>query len=145
MHELGIARGIVDSAEAEAEKARAKKVVSVEVEVGELMQLDVPALEGALKSLMRGPTLEDAQIQVRLAGASFTCRRCGEEWGMGEARRQLAAVPDDLKVKEPDSLELPLHFLPYLYPAFVKCPACGSSDVSVSGGEDVKIARLVME
>jgi hydrogenase nickel incorporation protein HypA/HybF len=145
LHELGIAQSIVDAAVDEADKAKAKRVISVDVEVGELMQLDVKALEGALKLLMTGPKLEDAEVEVRVINASFSCRRCGKEWGMGETKRQLAAVPDDLRIREPDSVELPLHFLPHLYPSFVKCPSCGSSDTSATRGEDIHVTRVVLD
>ncbi len=145
MHELGIAQSIVDSLLAEADKANAEKVASVEIEVGELMQLDVKALEAALRLLMRGPRLEDARVVVRVTEASFTCRRCGKEWGMDETRKQLLTVPDDLRIREPDSVELPMHFLPYLYPSFVRCPGCGSSDSTATRGEDIRIARVVLD
>ena len=145
MHELGIAQGILDSVRDEAERAGAKRVVSVDVEVGELMQLDIDALRGALTSQMLGPELAGAKVSIGLTEASFSCSRCGSTWGMGEARMQLAAVPDRLRVREPDSLELPLHFLPYLYPAFVRCPKCGSSDSSILQGEDVRIRRMELE
>ena len=145
MHELGIAQSIVESALAEADKAKAKKVTSIEVDVGELMQLDVKALEDALRLLMKGPRLEDATIAVRVTEASFSCRRCGTRWRMDEAKRQLEAVPDDLRIREPDSVELPLHFLPYLYPSFVKCPSCGSSDSSATEGEDIRVTRVVLD
>jgi hydrogenase nickel incorporation protein HypA/HybF len=144
MHEFGIAQSIVDSALAEADKAGAK-VTYIEIEVGELMQLDVETLEDALTLLMKGPRLEGAEAKVRVTSAAFSCRRCGREWEMDETKRQLAAVPDDLKVREPDSLELPLHFLPYLYPAFVRCPDCGSSDTAVTAGEDIVVRRVTLD
>lgn len=145
MHELGIAQSIVDSVSDEAKKATAKRVISMDIEVGELTQVEVDVLSNALKLLMKGPALEGTKVHVRLAEASFTCRRCGQEWGMEEAKRQLSAVPDNLRIREPDSVELPLHFLPYLYPSFVNCPSCGSSDISATRGEEIRIVRVVME
>jgi hydrogenase nickel incorporation protein HypA/HybF len=145
LHELAIAQSIAESAAEEAGRAKAKRVASIEVEVGELMQLDVEALRQALKMLMAGPILKDAKVHVRVSSASFVCNRCGERWGMPEARRQLALVADELRVREPDSVELPLHFLPHLYPAFVKCPKCGSADSEAVEGEDIVLRRVVME
>jgi len=144
LHELGIAQSIVESALEEADRARAARVVSVTIEVGELMQVEVDVLKRALESLMRGPRLRGATIEVRTARAAFSCNRCGRGWGM-EVRRQLASIPDGLKVREPDSLELPLHFLPYLYPTFVRCPGCGSSDTSVAAGEDIRVRRVALD
>ena len=144
MHELAIAQSIVEAAGEEAAKAKAKRVASIEVEVGELMQLDVAALRQALNVLMEGPTLGGAEVHLTVSPASFVCNRCGERWGMSEARRQLALVADELRVREPDSVELPLHFLPYLYPAFVKCPKCGSADSEAVEGEDIVLRRVVL-
>jgi len=145
MHELSVARSITDFALSETERQNAKKVMEVYVDVGELMQVDTAVLLDALKALMTGAKLKDCKVRVQVAAASFSCRRCSSTWGMKEAKQQLGAVPEDLLVREPDSDELPLHFLPYLYPAFVHCPKCGSSDVAVLEGEDVQIRRLVLE
>jgi hydrogenase nickel incorporation protein HypA/HybF len=145
MHELSVAQSIVDYALTEVEKRNATKVGEISVEVGELMQVDTKVLLDALRMLMSGPKLEGCKVRIQVAAASFSCRRCSSEWGMDEARSQLGAVSHDLLVKEPDSDELPLHFLPYLYPAFIHCPKCGSSDVAVTEGEDVQIRKLVVE
>ena len=144
MHELAIAQSIVEAAKEEADKAGAQKVTSIEVDVGELMQLDVEALEGSLKMFRRDPRLKDMEVRVRTTRASFSCNKCGRTWGMAEARKQLEEVADELRVREPDSIELPLHFLPYLYPSFVRCPGCGSTDSDVEG-EDVVVRRVVLE
>ena len=145
MHEMGIAQNIVDTVLSEAEKKGAKRITEISVDVGQLMQLDRDALAFGLKLLMRGPTLRGARVRVRVRKASFSCRRCNSEWGMAEAQKQLAEVPDALRVREPDSKELPLHFLPYLYSAFIRCPGCGSSDIFSREGEEIKFRRVLME
>jgi len=145
LHEMGIAQNIVDTVLSEAEKKGAKRITEISVDVGQLMQLDRDALAFGLKLLMRGPTLRGARVRVRVRKASFSCRRCNSKWGMAEAQKQLAEVPDALRVREPDSKELPLHFLPYLYPAFIRCPGCGSSDIFSREGEEIKFRRVLME
>lgn len=145
MHELSIAQNIVDSVLAEANDTNASRVSELDVEIGELMQLDRKALTFAIKLLMTGPLLKGARVHVRVRRASFVCRKCGSEWGMAEAQRQLASVPDTLRVNEPDSRELPLHFLPQLFPAFIRCAKCGSADISESAGQDIRLSRLILE
>jgi hypothetical protein len=56
--------------------------------------------------------------------------------------KQLGKVPDDLLVREPENKEVPVHFLPALYPAFLRCPSCGSSDVELVGGNNVKVTKV---
>jgi len=119
-------------------------LLELDVDVGELMQIDTEVLLNALKMLTTGMKLKDCKVRLRVVSASFICRRCSSGWGMAEAKRQLGTVPRDLLVEEPESYELPLHFLPYLYPAFIHCPECGSSDIGVTEGEDVQIRRLVL-
>ena len=145
LHEMSIAQNIVDTVLSEAQKKGAKKVKEISVDVGQLMQLDRSALAFALRLLMTGPVLKGARVRVRVKKASFSCRRCDLEWGMAEAQKQLAEVPDALRVREPDSKELPLHFFPFLYPAFIRCPRCGSSDISSKEGEEIQLRRVVME
>jgi hydrogenase nickel insertion protein HypA len=146
MHELSIAQSIIDAVLFEAEKNNAKTVREINIDVGELMQLDIQALSGALNLLMKGSKLGEARIFTHVKEAAFSCRSCGAKWSMADARKELDQVPDDLRIREPDSKELPLHFLPYIYSAFVHCPKCGSSDAAASdGAEDIRLRRLVME
>lgn len=145
MHELGIAQNIIESAMDEAARVGAKRVVSMEIDVGELMQLDIPALQNSLAALMVDPRVRGALVTVRNVPARFSCNRCGSEWGMDEARGQLGQVAENLRVQEPDSLELPLHFLPSLFPVFLKCPECGTADTKAIEGEEIIVRRVVME
>jgi hydrogenase nickel incorporation protein HypA/HybF len=145
MHELSIAASIVQYSLSEANKNKASRVAEMHVEVGELMQVETDVLSEALNHMMTGPRLVGAKVKVSVRSASFTCGKCGARWGMDEAKKQLSGVPRSLLVQEPDSKEVPLHFLPHLYPAFVHCPKCESSDVSVTDGQDVLLTRLVLE
>lgn len=145
MHEVSLAQSVVDSVLSEVERRRAKRVLELEVGVGELMQLDRKAFGFGLRLLLTGPILGGAHLRVRTARASFSCRKCHATWGMDEAKRQLKKVPDELLVREPDSKEIPLHFLPLLYSAFIACPRCGSSDVQAVEGKALELSRLVLE
>lgn len=145
MHELSIAQSIIDYVVSEADKNGAKTVNEVQVEVGELMQVDVEALRELLRMLMTGPVLEKCNVKVELKGATFQCRKCGDAWNMKEAKEQLRKTSDSFLVREPDSKELPLHFLPSLYSSFLHCPKCGSADFAANGGEDIRLRKLVME
>lgn len=145
MHELSIAQSIIDYAVSEADKNNARVVSEIRVDVGELMQVDTKALRELIKLLMTGPKLEKCKVSMHVVPASFRCRKCGFSWSMREAKRQLRQTADSLLVREPDSKELPLHFLPSLYSSFLHCPKCGSADTVAEGGEDIQIRRLVVE
>ena len=142
---MSLAQSVVASIMSEASKHGAKKVLKIQLAVGELMQLDKGILVESFRSLLEGPTLGGAELEVDDDRAAFTCQKCSAKWGMDEAKRQLQDVAPELLIAEPDSKELPLHFLPELYPAFVHCPQCGSSDIFLSDGGVIKITRLVLE
>lgn len=144
MHEFSVAQSIIDSINEDARVKNAKTVSEISIDVGELMQLDTSFLRHALKILRMG-ALSDAKLRIHIVKAKFSCRRCSYVWTMTEAKKQLSEVPEQLMVREPDSRELPLHFLPYLYPAFLHCVKCGSSDVSVTQGKDIRVRKLVLQ
>lgn len=144
MHELSIAQTIVDSVLSEADGRGRERVVQIDIDVGELMQLDRKALAGALRILLDGSGMKRARVRLHLESAAFTCRRCDKQWGMPQAKKQLAEVPDVLRVREPDSKELPLHFLPSLYSAFLRCPYCGSSDIFARRGREIRLRRVLL-
>lgn len=143
MHELSLAQNLVDQVLAEAKEGR-RTVVALEVGVGELMQVDRRAFREALKILAEVPELKGASISVRTEKARFVCNRCGNGWGMREALDQLEATPEWLLVKEPEDRASPLHFMPYLYSAFVRCPECGTADIRATSGKEIVIRRLVL-
>lgn len=145
MHEFGIAQSVVEYTLSEAENRKASRVSEIHLDVGELSMIDRRVLAHALKLLMTNPKLEKCRVHIRKKRVSFVCRRCSSQWSMAEAMKQLDKVPEKLRVREPDSKEVPLHFLPSLYSAFVRCPKCGSSDLDVTAGEGVRIRRLVLE
>jgi hydrogenase nickel incorporation protein HypA/HybF len=145
MHEFGMAQSIVEYAISEAEGRKAARVAEIRVDVGELTMIDRRVLSHALRLLLTGPKLEGCRVLVRKKGVKFVCRKCAALWSMEEATKQLQKLPEELLVREPDSREVPLHFLPSLYPAFVHCPKCGSADLEVKEGQDVSIGRMVLE
>jgi hydrogenase nickel incorporation protein HypA/HybF len=142
---MSLAQSVVSSVMSEAEKHQAKKVIKVQLAIGELMQLDKGILVESFKSLLEGPVLGGAELEVIDERAQFSCQKCSAKWGMDEAKKQLKSIAPDLLISEPGSKELPLHFLPELYPAFVHCPRCGSSDIFLSDGGVIRITRLILE
>ncbi|MGA2199937.1 MAG: hydrogenase/urease maturation nickel metallochaperone HypA [Nitrososphaerales archaeon] len=145
MHELSVAQSIVEFVVEQADENRADRVSEVDVQVGEVMRVDAAVLKKALGALMVGPRLAGARVSVSVERASFSCQKCGSRWDMKDAEKQLSGVSDSLLVREPESNEVPLHFLPGLYTAFLRCPSCGSTDFAATQGEDVRVTKVVLE
>ncbi len=82
MHELSIAINIVDIATAEAEKAGAKRVTDLDIDVGSLSGVIIESLEFAMQMAVKDSILEQAQVNIHEIHAGARCRKCGEEFGV---------------------------------------------------------------
>ncbi|HYB22856.1 MAG TPA: hydrogenase maturation nickel metallochaperone HypA [Solirubrobacteraceae bacterium] len=80
MHELALARGILDAALAHADGRRVRRV---EVTVGALRQVVGDSLAFHFEILARGTPCEGAQLAQRPQPARLRCA-CGEEWELTE-------------------------------------------------------------
>lgn len=145
MHELSAAHSIVEAVLVEAEKYGASHVKEINVDVGELKQLDTRALSESLKILMNGDMLRAAKIRIHVKRAHFSCRNCQNQWSMKEARKQLESGTDSLPIREIGSKEFSPHFLPHLSPSYIHCSKCGSDDVTTLEGDDLKLKNIVTE
>ncbi|HEY2768893.1 MAG TPA: hydrogenase maturation nickel metallochaperone HypA [Solirubrobacteraceae bacterium] len=76
MHELSIARAILDVA---ARHAAGRRVVKVEVRVGYLRQVVPDSLDFAFSLLTPGSALEGAVLEIEHVPAAGRCRECGAE------------------------------------------------------------------
>ena len=74
MHEMTIAHEIAETVTRAAEKANAKSVVSVELEVGDLAFLDPDNIEMWVRQALDGKLAEDATIKIDVVASTLTCR-----------------------------------------------------------------------
>ena len=77
MHELSIAMSVVEIAEEYAAKEQARVVLEMEIEVGELSGVVIPALEFAMEEAVAGTLCEDAKWKITLIPGEVQCRACG--------------------------------------------------------------------
>ena len=82
MHELSIAMGIVDLAEKEAKKAGAKKIRTIELEIGKLAGIEMEALDFAWPVATKNTMLENAILQVIQPEGLAKCAECGHEFAV---------------------------------------------------------------
>lgn len=76
MHELSIALGIVKIAEDETKKANAKKVESIELEIGTLAGVEFDSLDYVWESAVKETVLESAVKEVIVIKAIAKCLDC---------------------------------------------------------------------
>ncbi|ACB39360.1 hydrogenase maturation nickel metallochaperone HypA [Pyrobaculum neutrophilum] len=122
MHEWSLALSVVQTVDrwAREHNAEVKRVV---LSVPVVSQLDLSILREAFDMLKMDSRLEKATLDVKVRSPRYRCRACGYVFGHEEVSSQIEALVG--KYGE----EYPLHLVPELLPAFVKCPRCGSHDI----------------
>ena len=130
MHEWALAESIIATVADEVKEKGLRRVLAVEVKVGELQQIDLEIfrflLEGVLKTY--DLPLDMADITVSGEPGAFKCRACGGDWNFGESREGL----------EEDEGEA-IHFIPEVARIYMRCPICGSPDFDITQGRGVRI------
>lgn len=82
MHELSIAMGIVKIAESETEKAKAKKVTLIELEVGTLSGIEIGSLEFVWPMAVKDTVLEHAERKIEVIDAKAVCVDCDAKFDL---------------------------------------------------------------
>ncbi len=118
-----IAREIAEKVTRAAERAEAKRVVAVELELGDLAFLDTASLGMWLRQALANGPAKDAAINIDVVESELSCPDC--------AFRGQPAVP-----------EYHDHHMP-LPP--LQCPRCGSANVTVEARQDCILRRIELE
>ena len=84
MHELSIAMNIVEICTEEAEKAEAKRVSRVELEVGNLAGIEIDALEFSWDVAVQNSLLEGAELMIQKVEAKARCVECTNEFVLAD-------------------------------------------------------------
>lgn len=123
-----------------------RKILEVNVKIGELRGLNFEVLKDALKILSKESNLENVKFNLLICKATFKCLNCGEEWNMRKALKILKEIlQEDYYVEEEDELEPPTHFIPGLIVGLQRCPRCGRMDIDVRSGRELEISGVVVE
>ena len=80
MHEFSLAQNIIEIVDESLKKNGASKAVEVDLEVGTLSGVEIPALEMALESLKPNSVMESTEIKLIITKAKAVCRNCKAEY-----------------------------------------------------------------
>jgi hydrogenase nickel incorporation protein HypA/HybF len=119
MHEYSISSGIVRAVLDEAKKNNSRRVLSIQLEIGELVFHNIEQLTFWIRELFKGSVAEGAKVRVKMIEARMQCETCGYH-GKG--------IPEGYD-----------HFL-YLAP----CPECGSLQIKLLKGDECILKRIQM-
>jgi hydrogenase nickel incorporation protein HypA/HybF len=119
MHEFSISSEIVRTVLDTAEQNAGKKVLSVQLEIGELALLNVEQVTFWIHELFKGSVAEGAKVKVKTIKARIKCEACGYKGG--------------IKSDHQDSFQ---HFIPYT------CPKCGSFQIKIEKGKECTLRKI---
>jgi hydrogenase nickel incorporation protein HypA/HybF len=113
MHELPVTENILKVVLRHAEEARADKVISVSLRIGELSDIIDEWLQRYFDYLSKGTLAEGATLQVERMPVIFRCEGCGESF-----RIKIREVKD------------------------IVCPACGEGKTTFVSGREFFIKNI---
>ncbi len=119
MHEFSISSEIVRTVLDTAEKNKGKKVLSIQLEIGELTHLNGDQVGFWIKELFKGSVAEGAKVRIKTIKARIRCKSCGYKRGIRSDRE--------------DSFR---HLTPQT------CPQCNSSQIKVEKGRECILSRI---
>ena len=88
MHELAIVEGIIDAAVPEAKKHGAKRILVINLKIGELSGVIPECIQEYFTSAAAGSIAENAKIAVERVPATIRCNSCGYDGALGKRRRR---------------------------------------------------------
>ena len=110
MHEMSITQGIIEICE---KYAGGRRVLSLDVEIGELSNVVPEAVEFCFEACSAGTLLEGAHMNIIRVPGRGHCQDCGADT-----------------------------ILPSLFGA---CQGCGSYQVSIISGEEMRVREIEVE
>lgn len=90
MHEFSLAIEVIDLAQREAEKSRAKSIQEINIEVGDLSGVEADAFESALGLLIKDSILDHATVNILRIPGKGRCNGCKYDF---EMNHRMATCP----------------------------------------------------
>jgi hydrogenase nickel incorporation protein HypA/HybF len=130
VHELTLVQGIIDAVSDQG-KERRRKVIGVEITLGELAQFDPRTVRVLLKELRKGTPLEGARVTLKTEKALIRCASCQSVWNFKEVAPSLTEESKEV-----------VHFFPELVSSYFRCPRCSKGFFEILQGRSVSISRV---
>jgi len=136
MHEWALAEAVISTARKIAREQSFNEVMDVNIELGQLQQVETNIFEFALKEMIKSERslFKHTKIRVQQEKAVLKCRNCDHEWEFEDSMEKLAHERSEA-----------IHFVPETVHAYIHCPECKSSDFDILRGRGVRIDSITGE
>jgi hydrogenase nickel incorporation protein HypA/HybF len=84
MHEFSLATDIIEIVEQSVRQNDKKKVLKVELEIGILSGVEIPALETALEALIENTLLSEAVFEKKIVPGLAHCNDCKTDFQLSD-------------------------------------------------------------
>jgi len=133
MHEWALAESIITTALDVATKEKLKKITEINIQIGELQQIEQDIFEFAIKEIIKSykNKLENVKIRIETDESKLKCVSCGHEWKFGDMKKKLTEDESEA-----------IHFIPEVALVHARCAKCGSPDFEIITGRGVSISSI---
>jgi hydrogenase nickel incorporation protein HypA/HybF len=119
MHEFSISSEIVRTVLDTAKKNHGKRVLSIQLEIGELTLFNVEQVTFWIQELFKESIAEGAKVKVKVIKARIRCEACGYKGGNTSGQKDLFQ-----------------HLIP------LSCPKCKSFQIKVEKGRECNLSKI---
>jgi hydrogenase nickel incorporation protein HypA/HybF len=119
MHEFSVSAEIVKNVLDTTERNNGRRVLSIQLEIGELTLLNVEQVTFWIHELFKGSMAEGAKVKVKTVKARINCGTCGYHGGRAFNQKNNS-----------------YHLISY------SCPKCGSLEIKIEKGKECILRRI---
>ena len=136
MHEWALAEAVVATAVKAAKENRFREVREMEIQLGQLQQIDRDVFEFAIREIMQSQKslFKRTKIHFQDEKAVFKCRNCERKWTFEDNVKHLSLTESEA-----------IHFVPEVAHVYIQCPQCKSPDFEIIQGRGVWVDSIVGE
>ncbi|MFQ6066167.1 MAG: hydrogenase maturation nickel metallochaperone HypA [bacterium] len=120
MHDLSASQAIVRTVLKQVKEKKVRRVLSLNLELGELTALNPEQIRFWLKELFKNTPAQGTKVYIKKILTRIKCKRCGYEGSI--------SLNDD-------------PFYHVYFPLF-KCPECSSASLEIKAGRECLIRRM---
>lgn len=124
MHDISISQAIAKTVLKEARDKKARRVLSLKLEIGELTFLSPEQIRFWLKELFKGTLAQGVKIYIKKIFCLIRCKGCSYEGNM------------DLNMGLGDGS------LSHTYFPIMKCPKCSSFSLEIKKGKECLVKQI---